>query len=93
MLGKTSRTIGALAAMGLVVAGIVATSGSPSGATEHTTTATRSAVTGTLTLNLFSDRTGVVKLVFNGVDGSETLTQRITSSSACPTLGIGALMR
>ena len=91
MLGKTSRTIGALAAMGLVVAGIVATSGSPSGAAGETT-AEKAAVTGTLTIELFSDRTGVVKLAFGGdTDGSDTLSQRITSDSACPTIGFGPL--
>ena len=91
MLGKTSRTIGALAAMGLVVAGIVATSGSPSRAAEITT-AKPAVVTGTLTLNLFSDRTGVVTLAFGGDgDGSETISQKIISGPSCPRLGLGLL--
>ena len=61
MLGKTSRTIGALAAMGLVVAGIVATSLPASGQTVPEATQPVFAPYGTLTINL-TDRVGNYKL-------------------------------
>lgn len=93
MLGKTSRTIGALAAMGLVVAGVAATSLPASGQTVPEATQPVFAPYGTLTINL-TDRVGTYTLDLAG-DVTNPVPEPILASQPCAAVlaGTGNLLR
>ena len=93
MLGKTSRTIGALTAMGLVVAGVAATSLPASGQTVPEATQPVFAPYGTLTINL-TDRVGTYTLDLAG-DVTNPVPEPILASQPCAAVlaGTGNLLR